>query len=78
VELALKRLEHGGIGCRSRVVDSEADFRNALQQRLPGVILSDCTLPSFDGMSALAIANQIAPEVPGSTRLSCASRIARR
>ncbi len=64
VALALRRLSQGGFQCQHRVVDTEAALRLALSERLPSFILSDFSLPGFDGMSALSIANEIAPGVP--------------
>ena len=39
-------------------------MRAALLAELPDLILSDFSLPKFDGMSALAVALAIAPDVP--------------
>ena len=39
-------------------------MRAALAAALPDVILSDFSLPQFDGMSALAVAREVAPDVP--------------
>ena len=64
VDLTLRSIASGGLQCRSRIVASETQFREALQERLPDFILSDFTLPGFSGMSALAIAQNIAPDVP--------------
>ncbi|MFM7427679.1 MAG: response regulator [Elainella sp.] len=45
-------------------VQSEADFVHALQTQPPDLILSDYSLPAFDGMAALALAQQLQPQVP--------------
>jgi CheY-like chemotaxis protein len=63
-ELAVRQLLKDGIGCRPKVVASETDFRNALTQFQPDVILSDFSMPGFDGMAALEIALEAAPDVP--------------
>ena len=63
-ELAVRQLSKNGIGCRSRVVASEGDFRAALGDFRPELILSDFSMPGFDGMAALEIAQQDAPDVP--------------
>src|SRR3984957_14775571 len=63
-ELAIWRLSQGGFRCRYRVVTCEEELRSALGERLPSFILSDFSLPGFDGMEALAIAAEIAPDVP--------------
>jgi diguanylate cyclase (GGDEF)-like protein len=39
-------------------------LRRALRDRLPDFILSDFTLPQFDGFTALSIAREAAPDVP--------------
>jgi diguanylate cyclase (GGDEF)-like protein len=63
-ELAVWRLTQGGFRCRYRVVTREEELRAALRERTPSFILSDFSLPGFDGMAALATASQIAPDVP--------------
>jgi diguanylate cyclase (GGDEF)-like protein len=63
-ELAIRHLASGGISCVPRTVADERQFRTALKQFRPHVILSDFTLPAFDGLAALDIARQEAPEVP--------------
>jgi diguanylate cyclase (GGDEF)-like protein len=64
VELTAWRLKAGGVACVHRRVEHEAEFRDALQNWAPDVILSDFTLPQFDGMSALAIAVAESPDIP--------------
>jgi diguanylate cyclase (GGDEF)-like protein len=63
-ELALRHLASGGISCVPRTVADERQFRAALRQFRPHVILSDFTLPAFDGLAALDIAREEAPDVP--------------
>jgi diguanylate cyclase (GGDEF)-like protein len=63
-ELAVRHLASGGISCIPRTVADERQFRAALKLFRPHVILSDFTLPAFDGLSALDIARQEAPDVP--------------
>ena len=57
-------LRRGGIGFRSRRVDSREDFLHELTNDPPDIILSDHGLPSFDGFVALSIARDRCPEVP--------------
>ncbi|HKT72192.1 MAG TPA: EAL domain-containing protein [Steroidobacteraceae bacterium] len=64
IELALRRLAHGGLRCTHRIVSTERALRKGLEERLPDVILCDFTLPDFDGMSALKVAAELAPDVP--------------
>jgi len=63
-ELAVRHLASGGISCLPRTVADEREFRTALKQFRPHVILSDFTLPAFDGLAALDIAREEAPDVP--------------
>jgi diguanylate cyclase (GGDEF)-like protein len=63
-EIAVRHLVSGGISCIPRTVADELQFRAALKQFRPHVILSDFTLPAFDGLAALDIARQEAPDVP--------------
>ena len=44
-------------------VDTEESFRKALDEK-PDLILADYSLPTFDGMSALKIKEETAPEIP--------------
>src|ERR1700743_1973001 len=63
-ELVQDTLEADGIVCSATRVQSEADFVAALEQNSFDLILADYTLPSFDGMSALKIAQRRWPHVP--------------
>ncbi len=63
-EVAVRHLEAGGFSCTWRRVDSEEVLRRTLADNRPDLILSDFTLPGFDGITALEVARQIAPEVP--------------
>jgi len=63
-ELAILRLKQAGYACTSECIVNEVEMRAALAVRLPDIILSDFSLPQFDGMSALAIARALAPDVP--------------
>ena len=64
VELTVRRLQKAGFKCSWRCVVTEEQLRSALRARLPDLILSDFSLPAFDGMSALAIARVEAAGVP--------------
>jgi CheY-like chemotaxis protein len=63
-KLAIYGLREAGINCSYRCADSEPAMRAALRAELPDLILSDFSLPKFDGMSALAVAIDEAPNVP--------------
>ena len=45
-------------------VQTEEEFVQALQHSSVDLIIADLALPGFDGMSALAIARDMRPEVP--------------
>ena len=63
-ELAERELELGNIPFSSLRVETEAQFRRGIQEFKPHIILADHSLPSFDGRSALKIAQQEIPQVP--------------
>jgi diguanylate cyclase (GGDEF)-like protein len=63
-EMAIWRLKQAGYVCTFKRVVTEAEMRTELHTGLPDLILSDFSLPQFDGMSALAIARVEAPGVP--------------
>ncbi|HUQ93987.1 MAG TPA: response regulator [Bryobacteraceae bacterium] len=63
-ELILATLAHEGVGCDAVRVETRADFLQAIEKDSFDVILSDCSLPSFDGFSALKIASEKLPSVP--------------
>jgi PAS domain S-box-containing protein len=63
-ELVQETLASDGIECQVTRVETEADFIASLEQRAFDLILADYTLPSFDGLSALKIAQQKWPHVP--------------
>src|SRR3979490_1863853 len=63
-ELVQEALEIAGIICQITRVDTEADFIASLEQGSFALILADYALPSFDGLSALKIAQQKWAHVP--------------
>ena len=63
-ELVEYELERARIPFVSRRVDSQEGFLQELEGFQPDLILSDYTLPRFDGMTALSLARQRAPTVP--------------
>jgi len=64
VELTMRSLKAAGFTCGFRRVVDEKDMRSALSASLPDLILSDFSLPGFDGMAALALARVEAAGVP--------------
>ncbi len=63
-DLAIQELGAGGIESVHLRVDSEASFRAALGSFAPHIIISDFSIPGFDGLAALQIAVHEAPDVP--------------
>jgi diguanylate cyclase (GGDEF)-like protein/PAS domain S-box-containing protein len=64
VELALRSLEQGGFEVSWDRVDQEADLKRALGSSKPQAILSDFSMPRFDGVDALRLAKELAPGIP--------------
>jgi CheY-like chemotaxis protein len=63
-ELVEYELERARIPFIARRVDTREAFLSELEAFLPDVILSDYTLPRFDGMAALSLARERAPTTP--------------
>jgi hypothetical protein len=63
-ELIRSRLESGGIECVITRVESKEAFCEALDRQRFDLILSDFSVPSFDGRSALQMARENARNVP--------------
>src|SRR5439155_18981146 len=64
VELALRSLEQGGFEVSWERVDLEEDLRRVLSASKPQAILSDFSMPRFDGIDALRLVKELAPGVP--------------
>jgi signal transduction histidine kinase len=63
-QIAARHLAKAGIDCIVHRVETERDFASALHEIQPDLILSDFSLPQFDGLRALEIAVARAPETP--------------
>jgi signal transduction histidine kinase len=63
-ELLKFELDRAALGCVVHRVSARDDFVQALRDFRPDVILSDFSLPQFDGMRALELARAWAPSVP--------------
>jgi signal transduction histidine kinase len=63
-ELVEHELRSAGIELLSERVDNQDSFREALDLFSPEIIISDYSLPGFDGESALRMAQEKAPSVP--------------
>jgi two-component system CheB/CheR fusion protein len=63
-ELVLATLTDGGVVCQVHRVQTRAEFEAAIRAKGYDLILADFSLPSFDGISALKMAQQECPDVP--------------
>src|SRR5882762_2822956 len=63
-EVVARSLRKAGLIVDIRRVQTEHDFMSALRERTPDLILSDFSLPQFDGLRALELAVAHAPETP--------------
>jgi two-component system cell cycle sensor histidine kinase/response regulator CckA len=63
-ELVAYELQRASIAFAARCVDSRDDFLRELDEFRPDLILSDYTLPAFDGMAALGLARERVPTIP--------------
>lgn len=63
-DLALRQLRSAGFDVATRIATDESGFRAALADFKPDVILSDFSLPQFDGLAALALAAATTPHTP--------------
>jgi len=62
--LVEREMKRAGLIVQTRCVEREADLRRAFVEFSPHAILSDFSMPQFDGMSALRIARESVPDVP--------------
>jgi len=63
-ELELRELRRAGLRVEHRVVDTEPGFLGAIASLCPDLILSDFSMPAFDGMAALALSREQCPDTP--------------
>jgi diguanylate cyclase (GGDEF)-like protein/PAS domain S-box-containing protein len=63
-ELTARVLQKAGITHRVTRVDTEQAFLDALAESPPDVIISDYSMPHFDGLAALGLAKKHAPHIP--------------
>ena len=64
IELIQSELKKENINYIAEIVETENTYEAALRDFLPDIILSDYTLPSFDGPAAFAIKEKISPHTP--------------
>jgi diguanylate cyclase (GGDEF)-like protein len=63
-QLTIHQLRRDGIAHVSHRVETDEGMRAALRDFKPTIILSDFSLPQFDGLRALETARECAPDVP--------------
>lgn len=64
LELIKREIKKSGIEFVDQVVEIREEYIDALMTFKPDIILSDYTLPQFDGMQALLIRQKEAPSIP--------------
>ncbi|MGH8673426.1 MAG: EAL domain-containing protein [Burkholderiales bacterium] len=62
--MEIRELKRAGLRVEHRLVDSEQSFRVELDRFAPHVIISDFSMPHFDGMAALALSRELRPDIP--------------
>src|SRR5213594_4620660 len=63
-ELVQATLGADGLRCRVETVCTREQFRSILERGDLDLVLSDYSLPSFDGLSALQMVREVAPSLP--------------
>lgn len=62
--LVREMLQADGLACEFAVAKARTDFEAMLRKQKYDLIISDYTLPSFDGLKALTLAREVCPETP--------------
>ena len=63
-ELIQRELKKSGLSFSSEIVQTRETYENALDRFKPDIILSDYSLPSFDGVSAFHIKQKKYSDIP--------------
>ena len=63
-ELAERQLRANDFDFKSLRVDTREDYLRALETFHPDLIISDYSMPGFDGMQALQLTKELYPELP--------------
>jgi len=63
-ELEIRELRRAGVKVEHRLVETEPSFLAAVTEFKPDIILSDFSMPHFDGMAALTLAQVTCPLIP--------------
>ncbi|MGH7952727.1 MAG: PAS domain S-box protein [Limisphaerales bacterium] len=62
--IVVETLRADGLDCDFALAKSKEEFSNALRCAKFDLIISDYTLPSYDGLNALSMARELHPEIP--------------
>ncbi len=63
-EITTRELSRAGLDFECRRVETEAELTRGCAEFAPDVVLSDFTLPRFDGLSALKLVRAMQPDLP--------------
>jgi PAS domain S-box-containing protein len=63
-ELIWREIEKNKISFSKLLVDTREDYLKSIKTFEPDLIISDYSLPRFDGMAALLLRNELAPLIP--------------
>jgi len=63
-ELVKHHLKKAGIAFSCKQVDTKEAFIKEIKDFVPDIILSDYSLPQFDGMSVIKLTKELAPSLP--------------
>ncbi|HTH44742.1 MAG TPA: EAL domain-containing protein [Oxalicibacterium sp.] len=63
-ELTLRELTRSGIRHKGLRVETEQELRTELSNFGPDIVLSDFSMPHFDGLSALKVVREVKPDTP--------------
>jgi PAS domain S-box-containing protein len=63
-ELIWREIKRNKISFSKKLVDNKEDYLQGLQEFEPDLIISDYSLPQFDGMKALLLRNELVPMTP--------------
>lgn len=64
IELLQYELKKSDLNYTTTIVDTKESYEKAIRSFQPDIILSDFSLPSFDGLSAFRIKQKVSPETP--------------
>ena len=64
IDLLQRELKKNGLRFTSEIVQTRESYENALDNFIPDIILSDYSLPRFDGITAFNIKQHKSPDTP--------------